>query len=409
MSNAAPASLPAPLNERRGEVEIFLVAVEESGDRLGGALMRALKERATVPLRFTGVGGREMTAAGLTSLLPAEDFAIIGFSAIPRRLPRILSHMYKTVRAVLARRPHALVIIDSPAYTLRVARFVHRFDPTIPIVDYVSPSVWAWRAGRARSMRGYIDHVLALLPFEPGVHRKLGGPPCSYVGHPLTEEVAKLRPNEAEAMRRRADPPVVIAMPGSRSGEIAKLAGVFGETLGLVQQRVGPIDVVVPTVPHLLPAVSRAVAAWPVKPRFVVEQADKQEAMRTARVALAKSGTTTLELAISGIPMVAAYKVSRLEEFVFKRLVRVPSVILANLVIGQNIVPELLQDECTPEKLADALVPLIGDTPQRRRQIEAFSWLDAIMEIGSRAPAARAADIVLGSLRRPNAPSGRIR
>jgi lipid-A-disaccharide synthase len=404
MSNAVPASPPAQPIERRGEVEIFLVAVEESGDRLGGALMRALKERATVPLRFTGIGGREMTAAGLASLLPAEDFSIIGFSAIPRRLPRILSHMVRTVRAVLARRPHVLVIIDSPAYTLRVARFVHRFDSTIPIVDYVSPSVWAWRAGRARSMRRYIDHVLALLPFEPGVHRKLGGPPCSYVGHPLTDEVAKLRPNGAEAMRRRADPPIVLAMPGSRSGEIAKLAGVFGETLGLVQQRIGPIDVVVPTVPHLLAAVSKATASWPVQPRFVVEQADKQEAMRMARVALAKSGTTTLELAISGIPMVAAYKVSRLEFFIFKRLVRVPSVILANLVIGQNIVPEFLQDDCTPEKLAEALAPLIGDTPQRRRQIDAFSWLDAIMEIGSRAPAARAADIVLGSLRRPSSP-----
>jgi lipid-A-disaccharide synthase len=387
--------------ERRGELEIFLVAVEESGDRLGGALMRALKQRASVPLRFTGIGGREMTEAGLTSLLPADDFSIIGFAAIPRRLPRILHHMYKTVRAVLARRPHALVIIDSPGYTLRVARLVHRFDRSIPIVDYVSPSVWAWRSGRARSMKRYIDHVLALLPFEPGVHRELGGPPCSYVGHPLIEEVAKLRPNGAEAMRRRADPPIVIAMPGSRSGEVERLAGIFGQTLGLVQQRVGPIDVVVPTVPHLLAKVTKAVASWPVKPRVVVEQADKQEALRMARAALAKSGTTTLELAISGIPMVAAYKVSALEAAVIKRLVRVPSYILANLVIGQNIVPELVQDDCTPEKLADALTPLIIDTPERRRQVEAFSWLDTIMEIGSRAPAARAADIVLGSVRRP--------
>jgi lipid-A-disaccharide synthase len=405
MSGNDPAAATVPPGERRGEVEIFLVAVEESGDRLGGALMRALKERASVPLRFTGVGGREMAAAGLTSLLPVEDFSIIGFTAIPKRLPRILSHMYKTVRTVLQRKPHALVIIDSPGYTLRVARWVHHFDRSIPIVDYVSPSVWAWRSGRAKSMRGYIDHVLALLPFEPGVHRKLGGPPCSYVGHPLIEEVAKLRPNNAEAMRRRADPPIVLAMPGSRSGEITKLAAVFGETLGLVQQRVGPIDVVVPTVPHLLARVTQAAASWPVKPRIVVEQAEKQEAMRMARVALAKSGTTTLELAISGIPMVTAYKVSKLEAIVIKRLVRVPSYILANLVIGQNIVPELMQDDCTPENLAAALVPLIGDTPERRRQIEAFSWLDSIMEIGSRAPAARAADIVLGSLRRPNAPS----
>jgi lipid-A-disaccharide synthase len=306
---------------------------------------------------------------------------------------------------VLERKPHALVIIDSPGYTLRVARFVHRFDRSIPIIDYVSPSVWAWRSGRAKSMRGYIDHVLALLPFEPGVHRKLGGPACSYVGHPLIEEVAKLRPNSAEATRRRADPPIVLAMPGSRSGEIARLAAIFGETLGLVQQRAGTIDVVVPTVPHLLAKVTQATASWPVKPRIVVEQADKQEAMRMARAALAKSGTTTLELAISGIPMVTAYKVSKLEAIVITRLVRVPSYILANLVIGQNIVPELMQDDCTPDKLADALVPLIGDTPERRRQVEAFSWLDSIMEIGSRAPAARAADIVLGSLRRPGAPS----
>ncbi len=394
-----------PPERRNGELEIFLVAVEESGDRLGGALMRALKERASVPLRFTGVGGREMTEAGLTSLLPVEDFSIIGFAAIPRRLPRILSHMYKTVRAVLARRPHALVIIDSPGFTLRVAQWVHRFDRSIPIVDYVSPSVWAWRSGRAKSMQRYIDHVLALLPFEPGVHRKLGGPPCSYVGHPLIEEVAKLRPNNAEAMRRRADPPIIVAMPGSRSGEIQKLAAIFGKTLGLVQERVGPIDVVVPTVPHLLAKVTLATQSWPVKPRIVVGQAEKQEALRTARAALAKSGTTTLELAISGIPMVAAYRASELEAVVIRRLVKVPSYILANLVIGQNIVPELMQEDCTPEKLADALVPLIGDTPERRRQVEAFSWLDTIMEIGSRAPAARAADIVLGSVRRPEKPA----
>jgi lipid-A-disaccharide synthase len=193
-------------------------------------------------------------------------------------------------------------------------------------------------------------------------------------------------------------------MPGSRSGEVERLAGIFGETLGLVQQRIGPIDVVVPTVPHLLAKVTKAVASWPVKPRVVIEQADKQEALRMARAALAKSGTTTLELAISGIPMVAAYKVSPLEARVIKRLVRVPSYILANLVIGQNIVPELVQEDCTPEKLADALTPLIIDTPERRRQVEAFSWLDTIMEIGSRAPAARAADIVLGSVRRPEKP-----
>jgi len=387
---------------RAGQLEIFLVAAEESGDRLGGALIRALRQRASVPIHVSGVGGREMIAEGIDSLLPIDDFSIIGFAQIPRRLPRILHHMVKTVRAVLARPPHALVIIDSPGYTLWVARFVHRFNPSIPIIDYVSPSVWAWRSGRARSMSRYIDHVLALLPFEPGEHRRLGGPPCSYVGHPLIEDASKLRPDEAEAARRRADPPILLAMPGSRSGEVTRLADAFGAALALVQERVGPIEVVVPTVAHLLPRVTAATAGWAVRPRIVVDQAEKQAAMRVARAALAKSGTTTLELAIAGIPMVAAYKVSHLEAQVIQRLVRVPSYILANLVIGENVVPELMQDDCTPERLADALVPLIGDTPQRRRQVDAFSWLDSIMEIGSRAPAARAADIVLGSIHRPS-------
>jgi lipid-A-disaccharide synthase len=254
-------------------------------------------------------------------------------------------------------------------------------------------------------MSAYVDHVLALLPFEPDVHRRLGGPPCSYVGHPLIDDVAKLRPNEAEARRRSSNPPVVLAMPGSRSSEVTRLAGIFGETLARVAERIGPIEVVLPTVPHLLAQVTQAtstwpISTWPIKPCIVVEEADKQAALRVARAALAKSGTTTLELAVAGVPMVAAYKVAPLEAWVIRRLVRVPSYNLVNLVIGQNVVPELVQEECTPERLAEALAPLIGDTPERRRQIEAFATLDAIMEIGSRTPAARAADIVLGLARR---------
>jgi lipid-A-disaccharide synthase len=385
------------------ELEIFLIAAEESGDRLGAALMRALRQRSAARVRFSGVGGREMAAAGLTSLFPIDDFSIIGFAAIPRRLPRIIGHTVQTVRAVLARRPHALVIIDSPAFTLPIARFVRWFNRSIPIIDYVSPSVWAWRSGRARSMRRTIDHVLALLPFEPDVHRELGGPPCSYVGHPLIEEISKLRPSEIDAQRRMADPPVVLAMPGSRSGEVARLAGIFGETLALVAERTGRIEVVVPTVPHLLAQVTQATSHWRIKPRIVVEHAEKLAALRVARAALAKSGTTTLELAVAGVPMVAAYKVSAIEAMVIRRLVRVPSYILANLVIGKNVVPELVQEDCTAERLADTLAPLLGDTPARRRQVEAFATLDSVMEIGARAPAARAADIVLAHLRRDGA------
>jgi len=395
-----PAS-PKPPGGNSAPLDIFLVAAEESGDRLGAALMRALTQRAGAALRFSGVGGREMAAAGLDSLLPIDDLAIIGFAAIPGRLPRILRHMRATVRAIVARRPNVLVIIDSPGYSLWVARFVRRADRSIPIVDYVSPSVWAWRPGRARSMRHYIDHILALLPFEPDVHRRLGGPPCSYVGHPLIQEVASLRPNAIEARRRDAEPPIVLAMLGSRGSEVAHLAEIFGDGLARLQRRIGPIEVIVPTFSHLFSQVTKATSSWSIRSRIVVEHDEKRAALRVARAALTKSGTVTLELALAGVPMVAAYKVSPLEAWVIRRLVRVSSYILANLVIGENVVPELIQDECTPEQIAAMLAPLIGDTAERRRQVEAFSRLDTIMEIGSREPAAHAADIVLGALRRP--------
>lgn len=385
-------------------LKVFLVAAEESGDRLGGALMRALQERAAGGVEFAGVGGDDMTAAGLASLHPIGDFSIIGFSAIPRRLPMILGRMRETVRAVLAARPDVLVIIDSPGYTLWIARFVHLANRAIPIVDYVSPSVWAWRPWRARSMRRYIAHVLALLPFEPEVHRKLGGPPCTYVGHPVAERVPALRPSAEEARRRGADPPVLLVLPGSRSGEIRRLLAIFGDAVARVGAQVGPLEVVLPTVPHLVDRVTAETAAWLIRPRIVVDTADKEAAYRVARAALAKSGTVTLELALAGVPMVAAYKVSAAEAFVVRRMVRVPSYILANLIIGENVVPQIVQDDCTADSLAAALVPLMTDTPERQRQLAAFARLDEIMQIGATTPALRAAEIVLATAAAGRAP-----
>ena len=395
-------SAPAPPTRPSEIVDVFLVAGEESGDRLGAALMRALRERTGGQVRFVGVGGREMAAEGVASLYPIADLPIIGFSAIPRRLPKILRLMRLTVKAVVAKRPHVLVVIDSPGFTQGIARRVRAADPTIAIVQYVSPSVWAWRPGRARAMRAYIDHVLALLPFEPAVHQRLGGPPCTYVGHPLVEQVRNLRPNFEEARRRLAAPPVLLVLPGSRAGEIERLLGVFSDAVARVHDRLGSLEVVVATVPHLVGPIRTAMARWPLQARIVVESADKQAAFRTATVALAKSGTVTLELALAGVPMIAAYKVTALEYLAVGRgiLKRLPSIILTNLLLGENVVPELLQHNCTAEKLAAALLPLFGDTPERRRQVEAFSRLDAIMEVGSSVPAMRAADVVLGAARR---------
>lgn len=348
---------------------------------------------------MVGVGGRDMAAQGLVSLFPIEALSIMGLLSIPRKLPMILRRIRETTDAVLARPPDALVIIDSPDFTHRVARRVRAANPAIPIVDYVSPTVWAWRPGRARVMRRYVDHVLALLPFEPQAHRELGGPPCTYVGHPLIQQLDTLRPNALEQARRDASPPVLLVLPGSRRVEIRHHMQVFGETLARLRAEGVPFEAVLPTTAHLRDSVTAALADWPVQPRLVVDDAEKRAAFRAARAALAKSGTVTLELALAGVPMVTAYKGSAFEAWVARRMVRVPTVILANLVIGDSVVPEFLQEDCVPERLLPALRDVLGYTDARRRQVEAFARLDTIMSTGAQSPSERAAEIVLASLR----------
>jgi lipid-A-disaccharide synthase len=382
-------------------LSIYLVAAEESGDALGAALVRALRSDTGGALVLAGVGGRAMAAEGVVSPFPTDDLAIVGVSAIPARLRLILRRIRETADAVIAARPDALVIIDSPDFTHRVARRVRARAPSIPIVDYVSPTVWAWRSGRARAMRAYVDCVLAILPFEPAAHQRLGGPPCVYVGHPLIERLSDLRPNPREAERRRSSPPLVLVLPGSRSSEIRLLLAVFGEAIANLHARVGDIELVLPTMPHLAARVGAGVANWAVKPRIVTEPAEKWAAFRNARAALAASGTVTLELALAGVPTVAAYRLTLVEEII-ARVARIKqrlaSIILANLVLGENIVPELLQHDCTPERLAAALAPLLSDTPEWRRQIGAFARLDSIMALDT-LPSARAAAVVLEAAR----------
>ncbi|HEY1474600.1 MAG TPA: lipid-A-disaccharide synthase [Pseudolabrys sp.] len=379
---------------RAGSPHVFVVAGEESGDRLGAALIAAIKRRSP-GARFSGVGGAQMAGLGVASLFPLGDLAIIGFAAIPAALPKIIKRIRDTADAVIAAKPDVLVIIDSPEFTHRVARRVRGRDAAIPIVDYVCPSVWAWRPGRARAMRSYVDHVLALLPFEPAAMRRLGGPACSFVGHPLSEHAERLRPNPAEAQRRCSDPPLLLVLPGSRAGEIRRMAGLFGEAVALTTKRAGALDVVVPTVPRLNAMVRAAVASWGVPARVVTEPDEKDAAFRAARAALTKSGTSTLELAVAGVPMVAGYKVPLFEEAIARVLISISSVILTNLVLGENVVPEFFQRDLTPERMAATLLPLLSDTPERRRQIEAFARLDTIMEIGRAAPSDRAAAMVL--------------
>jgi len=380
--------------------KIFLVATEESGDRLGASLMNVLRQRLGGAVRFEGVGGRAMAREGLVSSFPIEELSIVGLSAVVRKLPLILRRIRETAEAVLASAPDILVIIDSPDFTHRVARRVRAKDAAIPIIDYVSPSVWAWRPGRARAMRGYVDHVLALLPFEPEAHARLGGPPCTYVGHPLIEQIDMLRPSVGESQRRGAQPPLLLVLPGSRRSEIGHHMAVFGATLGQLRAEGTAFELVLPTMPHLQETIAAALKSWPVQPRVVVGEDEKRAAFRGAHAAFAKSGTVTLELAVAQVPMVAAYKAGAIEAWIVRPRITSSSVILANLVVGDNVVPEFIQEDCTPEKLVPALRDILGDTPMRRRQVDAFSRIDAIMSTGQKSPSIRAADIVLATMRK---------
>ncbi len=385
-------------------LDVFFVAGESSGDALGAGLMRALTRLHGGPVSFRGVGGPRMAEAGLASLFPAHDLMTIGIAPVVAKLPLILRRLSETVEAVVDTPPDVLILIDVPDFSLRVARRVRRRLPHVPIVKYVSPTVWVWRPGRARAMRSSIDLVLALLPFEPDVHRKLGGPPCVYVGHPLLSHLGELRPSPQEAPVR-AEKPLVLALPGSRRQEIRRLGALFGAVLETVARSHRHFEVALPTLPHLADEIAAATSRWSIRPRIISDEAEKHAAFRHARAALAASGTVTLELALAGIPHVAAYRIALIEGLIARMVLQVPTVILANLVLGEMVVPEFLQTRCTVAHLAPALAEVLGDTPARARQEEAFKRLDAILGADNVSPSERAAGAVLDLLARCR-PSG---
>ncbi|MEK4033745.1 lipid-A-disaccharide synthase [Methylocystis sp. IM3] len=365
---------------------MFLIAGEASGDALGAALMRALRERSPA-IRFAGVGGEAMAGEGLVSIFPMTDIAVMGLTPVLARLPKLVARIAGAARAAIAVRPDCLVIIDSPDFTHRVARKVRQALPDLPIVDYVSPTVWAWRPGRARAMCAYVDCVLALLPFEPEAHRRLGGPRCVYVGHPLVERLGEFAP--APQGKR----PLLLVLPGSRRAEIARMTPLYGEALALLLRARNDLDVAIPVAPDMDAPLREALRGWPLEPRLL-SQAEKFPAFRQAHAALATSGAATLELALAAVPMAVAYRVSG-PESLLRFLVTAPSIVLPNLVIGENAVPEYIQEAATPRALADALAPLLDETAARAAQLAAFRRVRArLLEAGWR-PSARAAEVVL--------------
>lgn len=379
-------------------LRLYFIAGEHSGDALGAKLIEALRELSPRPIELGGIAGELMARQGCPSLFPLEELAVMSPLDVLPRLPSIHRRIRQTAGAVVAFDPHVLVILDSPEFTHQVARRVRRRNPQIPIVDYVSPSVWAWRPWRARSMLRYVDHVLAILPFEPEVYVRLGGPPCSYVGHPLIEKLDWIDALDSQGLRNRLgiglDKEVLVVLPGSRASEVKRLMDTFGDTLRILQETISPFEVILPAVGTVHALIEDRLREWPLRPHIVGGETDKFTAMKLATAALAASGTVTLELSLAGTPMAVAYRVDAIAKRL-RFLLIAPAIALPNLILGEKIFPELLQESCTGENLADALVPLMRGGPLRDAQFPALARVRREMRVEGDEPSKQAAKIVL--------------
>ena len=375
---------------------IFLVTGEPSGDALGGKLIAALRQRTGGALRIAGIGGERMQDEGLDSLVPLDDLAVMGVAEVLPRAPLILRRVSETVAAIRALRPDAVVTIDSSGFSWRVAHRLRRCGETLPLIHYVAPMVWAWRAGRARRMARWYDHLMTLLPFEPPYFERVGLS-CCYVGHPVLESGA----DRGDGARFREthgvgeDELLITTLPGSRSAEVARLLPIFGAALKRLESLIGRFRVVVPTVETVAALVSKAVRDWPGPPIIVQRADEKYDAFAASCVALAASGSVALELALAKLPMVIGYRLNPLTEALLDRVLKVRHVNLINLLLGKPLVCELLGRNCTPERAAASLAELVRDERVRAAHHQGYDEVRWRLEAGGASPSLRAANQIL--------------
>lgn len=373
-----------------GALSFFIVAGEPSGDRLGAALMQALR-MLHPDARFAGVGGALMQAQGLVSLFAMEELSVMGIIEVLPKYRALKRRIAQTAAAALAAAPDALITIDSPDFCLRVAGLVKSARPDLRTIHYVAPSVWAWRPKRAEKMARVIDHVLALLPFEPPL-MQAAGMSCDFVGHPV---VAEPIASAEEAAAFAGDGPLILCLPGSRRGEVSRLAPIFGAVLARVKQVHPKARVALPTVRGVADLVQDLTADWPIEPQIITDPAAKRGAFAAADVALAASGTVSLELAANACPMVIAYDMNRLTLWLMARAALVDTVTLVNLVSQTRSVPEFIGKNCTPDAIAPALLALLRDPSA---QMSAMSDTMQRLGRGGMPPGLRAAHSVLEAI-----------
>jgi lipid-A-disaccharide synthase len=372
-------------------VKLFLIAGEPSGDRLGAALMAGLK--SLTPTEFMGVGGPLMQGEGMKSLFPMEELSVMGIAEVLPKYRHLKRRIGEAAQAVLSSGAEALVTIDSPDFCLRVAGIVKATKPESRTIHYVAPSVWAWRPGRAVKMAQVIDHVLALLPFEPP-YMTAAGMTCDFVGHPVVAEPLA----SADEKAAFAGPgPLLLALPGSRKGEVARLAPVFGEVVAQLKALHPTLRVALPTVRGVEQLVRDLTAGWAVRPEIIIDPSRKRGAFAAADVALAASGTVSLELAANACPMVIAYDMHPMTLWLMRRAALVDTVTLVNLVSETRVVPEFIGPDCRPDKIVPAIASVLADPST---QMAAMALTMDRLGKGGEPPGLRAAQSVLAALRR---------
>lgn len=379
-------------------MRVFIVAGEASGDKLGAALMKGLRAYRS-DVQFEGIGGDRMIAEGLQSLFPMDEISIMGITEILSQYRHLKARIRETAEAVLAAKPDVLITIDLPEFGLRVAKFVKERS-NIRTVHYVAPTVWAWRPGRAKKMARHIDQVLALLPFEPP-YMEAAGMRCDFVGHPVvTDPVAT--PGDTVAFRNANginDAPLVLILPGSRRSEVTRLMPIFAQVVDTLHKQRTDLKFVLPAAPNVAGLIQDALASWTVKPIVIDPVQDgmsaKQAAFKAADVAIAASGTVSLELAASATPMVIAYDMNWVSRQIIGRLLLVDTVTLVNLVSDTRVVPEYIGADCQPEPIAQTVVDIL-DAPDK--QIAAMALTMDRLGQGGLPPGERAALAVLDGL-----------
>ncbi|KAA0694440.1 lipid-A-disaccharide synthase [Neorhizobium sp. P12A] len=380
-------------------LKIAVVAGEVSGDLLGGDLIAALKRNYNGVVELVGVGGDALEAQGLRSLYDFSDLSVMGFTQVIARLPRLVARIRQTAAAIIAANPDILIIIDSPDFTHRVARAVRKALPDVPIIDYVCPSVWAWKEYRAQEMLGYVDHVLAVLPFEPDVMRRLGGPATTYVGHRLVMDrgvIATRRQRALRALPGEDQQKTIMLLPGSRSSEISRLLPIFQQAVVELSRQNNAIRYVLPTVGPREQLVRDLVSNWQTKPEICVGQEAKWTAFAEADAALAASGTVLLELGLAGVPVVSTYSTDWIVKIIHKRI-KTWTAALPNLIADYAVIPEQINETLRPGMLARWLERLSGDTLQRKAMLEGFDLVWQRMQT-ERPPGEQAAAVVLDVL-----------